>query len=53
MATPLSPGNMSSQAPRNTLTHPSIGVNNGGFDNENNDLILWPGFVLQSDTDTK
>ena len=40
---------MSPPVPRSTLTHPNQGVNNGGYDNENNDLILWPGCVLQPD----
>lgn len=53
MAIPLSPGTMTSQVPRNTLTHPNVGINNGGYDNENNDLILWSGFALQSETDTR
>ena len=44
---------MMGQAPRNTLTHPNGGVNNDGYDNENNDLILWSGFVLQSETDIR
>ena len=53
MAAPLSPGGLTHQAARNTLTHPNIGVNNGGYDNENNDLILWTGFALQSETDSR
>lgn len=50
MAIPLSPGTIPHQVPRSTLTHPSTGVSNGGYDNENNDLILWTGFVLQPET---
>ena len=38
-----------SPVPRSTLTHPNQGVSNGGYDNENHDLILWPGYVLQPD----
>ncbi len=53
MAATFSPGGISHQAPRNTLTHPNLGVNNGGCDNENNDLILWTGFALQSETDAR
>ncbi|DBB16346.1 TPA: hypothetical protein ACH3X3_014644 [Trebouxia sp. C0006] len=53
MAATFSPGGISHQAPRNTLTHPNLGVNNGGYDNENNDLILWTGFALQSETDAR
>ena len=48
MAIPLAPDTITHQAQKHTLTHPNIGVNNSGYDNENNDLILWAGFVLHS-----
>lgn len=54
MAIPLSPDSVTHQAQKHTLTHPNIGVNNNGYDNENNDLILWTGFILYAaETETR
>ena len=54
MAIPLSPDSVTHQAQKHTLTHPNIGVNNNGYDNENNDLILRTGFVLYAaETETR